>query len=329
MSTKGKNRREWCEITGYDGSEAQLQAIRNLASLPIDFTWSMVITPENVQSLCESVQIAHDNGEKQFSFTFIIDNDDAKEKDLAYLQKHDPIKLVSDFISQIDKLSAITDDWWVEYSFPMCMYTEEQLKLLKGRLATPCQIHLKNAVTFNTKMELLPCDMYIYQRLGKFGRDFSSYQGFLSLTESANYSKTMDEIRRLPSDECTTCEHFGVCEEQVVKMSSGVVLDDGVKTQPAVIHVVVDEPGRTVLAITLHEGRNRQTRRMCEAVGLEVIRLKRSAEGPVKLGMLQPGEYRELKKSEISALRNAALKAAPARKAAPAAARRPGPIKHD
>ena len=98
-------------------------------------------------------------------------------------------------------------------------------------------------------------------------------------------------------------------EEQVVKMSSGVVLDDGVKT--------------------LHEGRNRQIRRMCEAVGLEVIRLKRSAEGPVKLGMLQPGEYRELKKSEISALRNAALKAAPARKAAPAAARRPGPIKHD
>ena len=82
-------------------------------------------------------------------------------------------------------------------------------------------------------------------------------------------------------------------------------------------------------AVTLHQGLNRQIRRMCEAVGLEVIRLKRSAEGPVKLGMLQPGEYRELKKSEISALRNAALKAAPARKAAPAAARRPGPIKHD
>ena len=118
-------------------------------------------------------------------------------------------------------------------------------------------------------------------------------------------------------------------ESQILKLSSGVVLDDGVKTQPAVIHVVVDEPGRTVLEITLHEGRNRQIRRMCEAVGLEVIRLKRSAEGPVKLGMLQPGEYRELKKSEISALRNAALKAAPARKAAPAAARRPGPIKHD
>ena len=111
-------------------------------------------------------------------------------------------------------------------------------------------------------------------------------------------------------------------------MSSGVVLDDGVKTRPCVIHVVVDEPGRSVLEITLHEGRNRQIRRMCSAVGLQVVRLRRSAEGPVKLGMLQPGEYRELKKSEINALRNAAMKSAgkgESRAASPA--RRPGPLK--
>ena len=60
-------------------------------------------------------------------------------------------------------------------------------------------------------MELLPCDMYLYQPLGKFGRDFSSYQEFQSLTENAIYRKTMDEIRKLPSDECTTGEHFDVC----------------------------------------------------------------------------------------------------------------------
>lgn len=60
------------------------------------------------------------------------------------------------------------------------------------------------------------------------------------------------------------------------------------------------------MEITLYEGRNRQIRRMCAAVGLEVVRLKRSAEGPVKLGMLQPGEWRELKRSEVNALRNAA-----------------------
>ena len=117
-------------------------------------------------------------------------------------------------------------------------------------------------------------------------------------------------------------------EEQVVQMASGVVLDDGVRTQPCVIHVVTDEPGRTVLEITLHEGRNRQIRRMCSAVGLQVVRLKRSAEGPVKLGMLQPGEYRELKKSEVSALRNAAQKSTrstPVQKAE--GTRRAGPLK--
>ena len=116
-------------------------------------------------------------------------------------------------------------------------------------------------------------------------------------------------------------------EEQIVQMASGVVLDDGVRTQPCVIHVVTDEPGRTVLEITLHEGRNRQIRRMCSAVGLQVVRLKRSAEGPVKLGMLQPGEYRDLKKSEINALRNAAQKntrSDPSRK--DETPRRPGPL---
>ena len=92
--------------------------------------------------------------------------------------------------------------------------------------------------------------------------------------------------------------------------------------------VLEKQPGRVVLEFVLHEGRNRQIRRMCSAVGLQVVRLRRSAEGPVKLGMLQPGEYRELKKSEINALRNAAMKSAgkgESRAASPA--RRPGPLK--
>ena len=211
VSMKGKNPQEWREMVGYDGFSAQCQAIYNLASLPIDFTCSMVITPENVQSVCKAVRIAHNHGAQQFSFTFIIDNNDSEEKDLTYLQKHNPIKLVNSFISQIDELSTITNEWWIEYSFPMCLYTQEQLNILKDRLATPCQIHLKNAVTFNTKMELLPCDMYINQKLGKFGRDFKSYSEYLALTEKKDYKKTIDELNKLPSNECTTCEHLDLC----------------------------------------------------------------------------------------------------------------------
>ena len=60
--------------------------------------------------------------------------------------------------------------------------------------------------------------------------------------------------------------------------------------------------------MTIHEGRNRQIRKMCEAVGLEVARLKRTSVGPVKLGMLQPGEWRDLKPDELRAIRTAITK---------------------
>ena len=120
-------------------------------------------------------------------------------------------------------------------------------------------------------------------------------------------------------------------ESQILKLSSGVVLDDGTKTMPCAINVVTDEPGRTVMEMTLKEGKNREIRRMCETVGLEVVRLKRNAEGVVKLGMLKPGTYRELTKAEINGLRAAAAKGrAQTRSAAvqsKAAERRPrGPV---
>ena len=99
----------------------------------------------------------------------------------------------------------------------------------------------------------------------------------------------------------------GVTEEQAAQLGAGVELD-GKLTLPATVLVLDKQEGRAVLQITIHEGRNRQVRRMCEAVGLEVARLKRISIGPLKLGMLQPGQWRELKPSELAALRNAATK---------------------
>lgn len=211
ISMKGSDSREWYKMVGDDGFARQLQGIRNLAMLSVEFTCSMVVTPENVLTFCDAVQIAYDNGARQFSFTFIIDNEDAKEKDQAYLERYDPFALVELFFTQIDRLNAITKEWWIEYSFPICVYTEEQLFLLKGKLATPCQIHMKNAVTFNTKMELLPCDMYIDQKMGQFGIDFSSYQEFQELMENQNYRSVMQALQKLPSSECLSCRHMELC----------------------------------------------------------------------------------------------------------------------
>ena len=89
-----------------------------------------------------------------------------------------------------------------------------------------------------------------------------------------------------------------------------------------------------MLELSIQEGKNRQIRRMCEAVGLTVIRLKRSAEGPVKLGMLQPGKHRPLTRQEVAALKASASKAvrketteAAQRRAALAKRQERGPIR--
>lgn len=211
ISMKGSNQTEWTETTGYDGLERQLHAIQNLASMPVEFTCSMVVTPENVMSICEAVRIAKTNGAKQFSFTFIIDNSKSEYSGIDYLKNNNPFELIELFVSQIDRLTSITNDWWIEYSFPLCVYTEAQLKLLDGRLAGPCQVHLENAITVNTKLELLPCDMYINNSLGKMGKDFSSYDEFCNMIDNFPFQSVMQSIRQYPSSKCSICRYLKKC----------------------------------------------------------------------------------------------------------------------
>jgi pseudouridine synthase len=80
---------------------------------------------------------------------------------------------------------------------------------------------------------------------------------------------------------------------------------DGRRTAPAEIKLL---PARrptkeAVLQLTVHEGRNRQVRRMCEAVGHPVTQLRRVAIGPVRDARLKPGEWRELTADEVRRLR--------------------------
>lgn len=145
-------------------------------------------------------------------------------------------------------------------------------------------------------------------RVFPIGRLDKDSEGMLLLTNDGDFANLMMHPSHGVSKLYRVTVRPRAEESQVIALSEGVRLDDGTVTQPAVIQVVVDEPGRTVLEMTIKEGKNRQIRRMCEAVGLDVIRLRRNSMGAVKLGMLQPGQYRELTKSEVAALRAAAQK---------------------
>ncbi len=96
-----------------------------------------------------------------------------------------------------------------------------------------------------------------------------------------------------------------VSDEQIDKLCSGIDIDkDGRLTLPCDVFVIDRKPDRTVMNFIIHEGRNRQIRKMCEAVGLEVIRLKRTEIAGVKLGMLGLGKWRELNEKELNRLMN-------------------------
>lgn len=93
-----------------------------------------------------------------------------------------------------------------------------------------------------------------------------------------------------------------ITQEQLNILTSSIMID-GRQTLPATVNVIADDPDRTVLEIILYEGRNRQIRRLCEEAGLTTARLKRQSVGGVKLGMLQPGEWRHLTKEEVVSLK--------------------------
>lgn len=90
--------------------------------------------------------------------------------------------------------------------------------------------------------------------------------------------------------------------EAIRKLEKGVRIDD-YTTAPALIRVLEDYGDKTKLEITIHEGRNRQVRKMCEAIGHPVIRLKRVAYGNLVLGRLKPGQWRYLTDAEQKQLK--------------------------
>lgn len=88
------------------------------------------------------------------------------------------------------------------------------------------------------------------------------------------------------------------------QLRRGVELEDG-KTAPARVELITSDSDSSMIRLAITEGRNRQVRRMCEAVGFPVTRLVRIAIGPIKLGKLRPGEFRDLTTAEVSKLKQA------------------------
>ncbi len=94
-----------------------------------------------------------------------------------------------------------------------------------------------------------------------------------------------------------------VTEEELRRLRAGVTLDDGRMTSPAEVRLIRREAFDSVVLVTIHEGRNRQVRRMFDRIGHQVVALRRVGFGPITLGDLPRGQWRKLTEAEIRRLK--------------------------
>ncbi len=152
-----------------------------------------------------------------------------------------------------------------------------------------------------TVIDLLGDAGYIYP-VGRL--DYDS-EGLLLLTTDGELAATLTHPRHEVEKEYEVIV-LGEPEPTALdKLRRGVFID-GRRTAPAKVyagHVVKSSRPTTRLTITLHEGRNRQIRKMCSAVGLPVRDLRRVRMGSVAIGGLRPGEWRDLTAREVESLK--------------------------
>jgi 23S rRNA pseudouridine2605 synthase len=134
--------------------------------------------------------------------------------------------------------------------------------------------------------------------VGRLDRDS---EGLLLLTDDGEFANALTHpTRHVPKTYRVTVRPT-ITEEQITALTTGIEID-GRMTMPSEVRVLEKKEGRVVLEIIIYEGRNRQIRKMCDSLGLEVARLKRTQIGSVKLGMLKQGDWRNLTEEEVHKL---------------------------
>jgi 23S rRNA pseudouridine2605 synthase len=162
----------------------------------------------------------------------------------------------------------------------------------KGVVSTASDTHGRRTVA-----SLIPSPLRLYP-VGRLDADTT---GLILLTNHGELAHRLTHPSyEVPKAYVATVRNPPVREAAIAVLRSGVDLDDG-RTAPAQVRRLAPD----TVEITIHEGRKRQVKRMCEAVGHPVSRLERIRFGPLALGDLRPGAYRRLSKAELRALSSA------------------------
>ncbi len=151
-----------------------------------------------------------------------------------------------------------------------------------------------------------PCVTDLVKAVGRrvypIGRLDMASEGLLLLTDDGALTETLTHPRHSIPKIYNVKVEGEITEEQYKTLLSPMEID-GYPIRPVYTEVLKRKDGKTLLQMTLYEGRNRQIRKMCEQVGLQIRFLKRIAIGNLTLGRLLVGEWRYLTKEQVSYLK--------------------------
>ena len=146
--------------------------------------------------------------------------------------------------------------------------------------------------------QLIDCGTRVYP-VGRLDMDS---EGLLLFTNDGEFANRLMH----PSHEVDKTYRVlvaGYSEEKLEKLKQPIELDGYRIRTPGIKLLRTREMGQAQLLVTIHEGRNRQVRRMCDAAGMKVLRLQRISEGSVKIGDLELGKWRHLTQEELAYLK--------------------------
>jgi 23S rRNA pseudouridine2605 synthase len=141
----------------------------------------------------------------------------------------------------------------------------------------------------------------VEERVYPVGRLDYNTEGLLLLTNDGDWANRLMHPRHEVEKEYHVRVRGKVLDQQLKRMAGGVELEEGI-TAPAVVRMVKSSDQNDWISVTIHEGRNRQVRRMCEVVSLSVVRLRRVRYGSLEIGALKPGQFRYLTEAEVKGL---------------------------
>lgn len=150
-----------------------------------------------------------------------------------------------------------------------------------------------------TVVDLIKCN----ERIFPIGRLDYDTEGLILLTNDGELFNRVIHPKAEIFKEYVAVVQGEVTEHEVMRLSRGILLDDG-PTLPAKVKLLSKEKNRSEISISIREGRNRQIRRMLKAIDHPVIFLKRVAVGKITLGDLKVGGYRKLTAQELKYLQS-------------------------